>query len=187
MIFTNKYFPKIDSNDQINYLGVDYYSINKPKSYITLENNNYSSSNTYFPSLDYSISETAKNTSSGSDIADVITNDKLKFLGATATHIKSQIDQRSKIRDDHIADLDSKIIECDVGLMNMELWPMFSNPMVERRRADLQNVIQRLEMEKRQEITKCWKDQSPLYKELLETLGEHKNVNRRTKMLSGGF
>jgi hypothetical protein len=42
-------------------------------------------------------------------------------------------------------------------------------------------------MEKRQEITKCWKDQSPLYKELLETLGEHKNVKRRTKMLSGGF
>jgi len=187
MIFTNKYLPKNTSNDQINYLGVDDYSITKSKSYTTLDKNNYSTSNTYFPSLDYSISETAKNTSRGSGIADVITNDKLKFLGATATHIKSQIDQRSKIRDDQMADLDSKIIECDVGIMNLESWPMFSNQMIEKRRADLQNVIQRLEMEKRQEITKCWKDQSPLYKELLETLGEHKNVKRRTKMLSGGF
>jgi hypothetical protein len=171
----------------MNYLRENDYPINKSKSYTSLDKNNYSTNYTFFPSLDYSISETAKHSSSGSDIADVITNDKLKFLGATATHLKSQIDQRLKIRDDHIAELDSKIIECDTGLLNMELWPMFSNPMVEKRRADLQNVIQKLEMEKRQEITKCWKDQSPLYKELLETLGEHKNVKRRTKILSGGF
>jgi len=69
----------------------------------------------------------------------------------------------------------------------MESWPIFSNPIVEKRRADFQNTIQRLELEKRQEVTKCWKDNSPLYKELLETLGEQKNVQRRSKMLSGGL
>ena len=141
----------------------------------------------YVPSLDYTLTAPSNETTSGSDIADVITNDKLKFLGATAKHLKYQIDHRSKIRDDQIADLDTKIMECDVGVMNLESWAMFSNPMVEKRRADLQNVIQRLEMEKRQEVTKCWKDQSPFYKELLETLGEHKNAKRRSKMLSGGF
>ena len=64
----------------------------------------------YFPALDYSISKREKKSHSGSDIADVITNDKLKFLGATAEHLKSQIDQRAKIRDDHVNDLDSMIM-----------------------------------------------------------------------------
>ncbi len=92
-----------------------------------------------------------------------------------------------RLRDDHLADLDKKVMDCDVGLMNMESWAPFSNKMVEKRRADLQNVIQRLEMEKRQEVTRCWKDLSPLYKELLETLGEHKNVERGRRCCLGGF
>ena len=187
MIFTNYDLPKNDQNYQINTLSLDYYVQQKAKSYGGVDNTKYLSGAMYVPSLDYTLTETSNNRSSGSDIADVITNDKLKFLGATAKHLKYQIDHRSKIRDDQIADLDTKIMECDVGVMNLESWAMFSNPMVEKRRADLQNVIQRLEMEKRQEVTKCWKDQSPFYKELLETLGEHKNAKRRSKMLSGGF
>ncbi|MDD3557308.1 MAG: hypothetical protein PHW27_01935 [Melioribacteraceae bacterium] len=183
VIFTKEYLPKLDNYYKPSYIVENNY--NQSKDQNSIENNHVGFS--YFPSLDYSITKSENKSTSGSDIADVITNDKSKFLYATAEHLKSQIEQRSKIRDDHIADLDSKIMECDTALMNMESWPIFSNPMVEKRRADFQNTIQRLELEKRQEVTKCWKDNSPLYKELLETLGEHKNVQRRSKMLSGGF
>jgi len=169
--------PKISEEDRAKYNGSNSYVIPNVSAYAIPEKS-------YFPSLDYSIS---KKPSGGSDIADVITDDKLKFLGTTAQHLKSQIEQRSKIRDDHVEDLDSMIIDCDTGVMNLESWPMFSNQMVEKKRADFKNVIQKLESEKKQEVLKCWKDQSSLYKELLETLGEYKNVQRRSKMLSGGY
>lgn len=183
MIFTNKYLPKLDNYSQTSYIVENNYSQPKDQNSIVEDSLGIS----YFPSLDYSISNKEKMSSSGSDIADVITNDKIKFLGTTANHLKSQIELRSKIRDDHVNDLDSMIMECDTGVMNLESWPMFSNMMVEKKRADFKNVIQKLESEKKQEVLKCWKDQSSLYKELLETLGEYKNVQRRSKMLSGGY
>jgi hypothetical protein len=183
VIFTNKYLPNLDNNDRTNYFVENNY---REPSYVDNQINE-SVGVSYFPSLDYSITKTPVKSSSGSDIADVITNDKIKFLSTTAHHLKSQIEQRSKIRDDHVDDLDSMIMDCDTGVMNLESWPMFSNQMVEKKRADFKNVIQRLESEKKQEVLKCWKDQSSLYKELLETLGEYKNVQRRSKMLSGGY
>ncbi len=44
------------------------------------------------------------------------------------------------------------ISECDTGVMNLESWPMFSNQMVEKKRADFKNSVQRLELEKKKEI-----------------------------------
>ena len=96
----------------------------------------------------------------------------MKFLGTTASHLKSQIEESQDSRDDQVKDLDSMISECDIGVMNLESWPMFSNQMVEKKRADFKTSVQRLELEKKKEILNCWKDQSSLYRELLETLGE---------------
>ncbi len=183
MIFTYKYLPILDNNDRTNYLVENNY---RQPIYVDNQSNE-SIGVSYFPNLGYSNTKTPMKSSSGSDIADVITNDKIKFLSTTAHHLKSQIEQRSKIRDNHVNDLDSMIMDCDTGVMNLESWPMFSNQLVEKKRADFKNVIQRLELEKKQEVLKCWKDQSSLYKELLETLGEYKNVQRRSKMLSGGY
>lgn len=178
MIFNTQYLPKINEEDRARYTASDNYVIPNVSECTIPEKS-------YFPSLDYSITKSSGN-SSGSDIADTITNDKLKFLGTTANHLKSQIEERSRLRDDHINDLDSMISECDVGVMNLESWPMFTNQLVEKKRADFKTSIQRLELEKKKVILNCWKDQSSLYKELLETLGEYKNVQRRSKMLSGG-
>lgn len=183
MMFTNNYLPKNSQEDQTNYLVENNYDQNK----ITDSQINNVVGTYYFPSLDYSISKKENQSSSGTDIADTITNDKLKFLGTTANHLKSQIEERSRLRDDHVNDLDSMINECDTGVMNLESWPMFSNQLVEKKRADFKNCVQRLELEKKKETLNCWKDQSSLYKELLETLGEYKNVQRRSKMLSGGY
>ncbi len=178
LIFNDKYQLKTNDDQRNKYVIENNY-----EPMLDLTSPNIQSS--YFPSLDYTTSQ--KSLSSGSDIADTITNDKLKFLGTTANHLKSQIEERSRLRDDHVKDLDSMINECDVGVMNLESWPMFSNQMVEKKRADFKNSVQRLELEKKKETLNCWKDQSSLYKELLETLGEYKNVQRRSKMLSGGY
>lgn len=179
MIFNYQYLPKISEEDRARYNGLNKYVIPNVSEYAIPETS-------YFPSLDYSISKKDNFSNSGSDIADTITNDKIKFLGTTANHLKSQIEERSRLRDNHVKDLDSMISECGTGVMNLESWPMFSNQMVEKKRADFKNSVQRLELEKKKEILNCWKDQSSLYKELLETLGEYKNVQRRSKMLSGG-
>lgn len=181
MIFNNQYKPKIIEEDRAKYYESNNYIIPCISDYGV----NDSQEKSYFSSLDYTNSQ--KSLKTGYDITDTITNDKLKFLGTTANHLKSQIEQRSKIRDDHIKDLDSMILECDTGVMNLEPWPIFTNQFVEKKRGDLKNTIQRLEFEKKQEVLNCWKDQSSLYKELLKTLGEYKNVQRRSKMLRGGY
>lgn len=180
MIFNTEYLPKISEEDRARYNVSNSYVIPNVSEYAMPEKS-------YFPSLDHSISKKENYSIGGSDIADTITNDKIKFLGTTANHLKSQIEERSRLRDEHVKDLDSMIMDCDTGVMNLESWPMFSNQMVEKKRADFKNVIQKLESEKKQEVLKCWKDQSSLYKELLETLGEYKNVQRRSKMLTGGY
>lgn len=175
MIFNPQYLPKLSQEDSSKYLVSNDYEIPKD-----ISENVSRIEKSYFPSLDYSISK-------NSDIADSITNDKLKFLGTTAYHLKSQIEERSRLRDEHVKDLDSMISECDVGVMNLESWPMFTNQFVEKKRSDFKTNIQRLELEKKKEELNCWKDQSALYKELLQTLGEYKNVQRRSKMLNGGL
>ena len=181
MIFNNQYLPKTDANENSKYYNSKIYVFPIDQNYLV---NNTKSKN-YFPTIESSQSN--NNYKSGSDIADIITNDKLNFLGTSVNHLKSQIEQRSRIRDTQINDLDKMIKECEVGVMNLESWPMFTNQLVEKKRADFKTSIQKLELEKQREQTSCWKDQNTLYKELLETLGEYKNVQRRSKILSGGY
>ncbi|MBK8945340.1 MAG: DUF87 domain-containing protein [Ignavibacteriae bacterium] len=179
MIFNYQYLPKTKEYESIKN--------NDSKNYALPINSNYLINNSKEKNYFSTLETTNKNYKSGTDIADMITNDKLNFLGTTVNHLKSQIEQRSKIRDDQVKDLDKMIRECDVGVMNLESWPMFTNQLVEKKRADFKTSIQKLELEKQKEMLNCWKDQNMLYKELLETLGEYKNVQRRSKMLSGGF
>lgn len=179
MIFNYQYLPKTKEYESIKKNDSKNYGLPINSNYLI----NNSNEKTYFSTLE----STNNNYKSGTDIADMITNDKLNFLGTTVNHLKSQIEQRSKIRDDQVKDLDKMIRECDVGVMNLESWPMFTNQLVEKKRANFKTSIQKLELEKQKEMLNCWKDQNMLYKELLETLGEYKNVQRRSKMLSGGF
>ena len=122
----------------------------------------------------------------GMDISDVITDDKLKLLGATSRLLKSQIMGRSKIRDDNINRLDYVIIQCESYMLQLdETWPPFLNPMADSKRADLSHTVTKLESEKNQEVVKCWNDLVRLYSELIKTLGEYQQLVRRTQLLSG--
>ncbi len=97
MIFTNYGLSKNSQNYQADIPSLDYYLQKNAPSYSPSDNSKSYSGSVYVPSLDYTLSDPSKNGSSGSDIADVITGDKLRFLGASASHLKSQIDERSKI------------------------------------------------------------------------------------------
>lgn len=120
-----------------------------------------------------------------SDISEIVTNDKLKLLGASASMLKSQINKRSKIREKILKHLDYVIFQSDIYLLQLDHWPMFSDPTVDEKRANLSHSIVKLESEKNQEIVKCFNDQVKLYSELMETLGEYQSHIRRTQLLGG--
>ena len=120
------------------------------------------------------------------DITDLITKDKLGFLGASAKLLTKQIETRSTIRDDILNSLDYKINQCSSYLTTLEsIWSEFINPMVEAKRSNLSNMSTRLEMEKNSETARCWSDQVRLQSELLKTLGDYQSVIRRSKLLTG--
>ncbi len=118
------------------------------------------------------------------DIVDVMMQDKLLILRSTTQLLRGLIDNRSQIKQDNIKGLDYKILQCGNYLLDLEMFPFFTNSMVEAKRANLGNAINSLESEKNGEITRCWSDQSRLYQELLTTLAEYRTAIRRSQLLS---
>jgi hypothetical protein len=122
----------------------------------------------------------------GLDISDLVMKDKLKLIGTTASMLKRQIDERSKIRDDNLLSMDYRIMQCESYLDNLDqAWQFLENPMVESKRDNLYHEISNLQNNKLQEAVKCWSDQVRLYSELLTTLGEYQAAIRRFKLLEG--
>ena len=121
----------------------------------------------------------------GQDIVDIMTQDKLIVLRATAELLKQLIDSRSQIREDNVASLDTKVLQCENYILDLDVFPAFSNSMVEAKRGNLGHSIAKLESEKNGEIAKCWSDQAGLYQELLTTLAEYRAAIRRSQLLSG--
>jgi len=123
----------------------------------------------------------------GQDIAGVMSQDKLLILRSTMQLLRGLIDNRSQIKQDNVAGLDNKILQCGNYLLDLDVWPAFSNGMVEGKRANLGNAINRLESEKNNEMSRCWSDQSRLYQELLSTFSEYRAAVRRSQLLSGEY
>ena len=123
----------------------------------------------------------------GQDIADVMIQDKLMILRSTMQLLRYLIDNRSQIQKDNVASLDHKILQCGNYLLDLDVWPVFSNGMVEAKRANLSHAINGLESEKNGEMTRCWSDQVRLYQELLGTFAEYRAAMRRSQLLSGVY
>jgi len=142
--------------------------------------------NNYLPAGSESLNSMIHDTKTyGLDITDLIFQDKLKLLGTTASHLKYQIDTRLKLLNTNLSYIDDGILKCENYLVSIEALPMFTNPMVESKRANLSHEIAKLESEKRQEIVRCWSDQVRLYMDLLQTLGEYQTVKRRSYIVNG--
>ena len=104
---------------------------------------------------------------------------------ANISQLRQLIDDRTNIRDNNIYSIDYKIMQCRNYLLEMETWPIFSNSMVEAKRANLGHTITKLESERGMEVSKCWNDKVRLYQELLKTLGDYKSQMRKTSLLTG--
>ena len=75
----------------------------------------------------------------GQDIVDIMTQDKLIVLRATAELLKQLIDSRSQIREDNVASLDTKVLQCENYILDLDVFPAFSNSMVEAKRSGLKD------------------------------------------------
>jgi hypothetical protein len=141
----------------------------------------------YSPFEQQSLDSVIENTQpQGHDIADVMIQDKLLMLRSTMQLLRYLIDDRSRIRDDNMTNLNNRVLQCESYVVNLEdIWPAFGHPMVEAKKANLSHAVNGLESEKNQEMTRCWSDQAPLYQELLTTIGEYRAAMRRSQLLSG--
>ena len=122
----------------------------------------------------------------GQDIADVMIQDKLLMLRSTMQLLRYLIDNRSRIRDDNMTNLNNIVVHCESYVVKLEdIFSPFGNAMVEAKKANLSHAVNGLESEKNQEMTRCWSDQARLYQELLTTIGEYRAAMRRSQLLSG--
>jgi hypothetical protein len=119
------------------------------------------------------------------NIAESIMSDKLLLQSANIELLKQLINKRTKIKQDNIMNIDHRIQQCRIYLVELEDWSVFSNSLVESKRSNLGSSISRMESEKCQESSRCWNDQVRLYQELLKTMGEYRAVHRRNSLLSG--
>ncbi len=121
----------------------------------------------------------------GLDVTDLIMQDKTRLISTTARLLRHQIDARTNLMNDNLKYIDDKIVKCDSYLLQLDGLPYFGNKLVDSRRTNLSNEITRLESDKRRELVDAWSDKVRLYSELMQSLGEHQNIIRRTQLLSG--
>ena len=117
------------------------------------------------------------------DIADMMSGDKLRWHRAASSLLRKQIKSRYEIYKNIITNLDYRIVQCESYQLQLESIPMFANPLVESKRANLSNMVNKMESEKTDEIRKHWSDQVKLYSELLNVLGEYQSSLRRSQIL----
>ena len=119
------------------------------------------------------------------DITDLIFRDKADLMSATARMIQSQINARTTMMNENIAELDERIVAADNYRLEIENISDFVSPLVESRRASLSNEASRLEAEKRKELVSWWGDTIKLYSELMNILGDYRALSRKSELLRG--
>jgi hypothetical protein len=140
----------------------------------------------YWPACSDSLESAIHDTKTyGLDVTDLIMQDKTRIISTTARLLRHQIDARTNLMNDNLKYIDDKILKCGAYLHQLDSLPYFGNKLVDSRRSNLSNEITRLESEKRKEVVSSWGDKVRLYSDLMQSLGEHQNIIRRTQLLSG--
>ena len=146
----------------------------------------FSPQNNYWPSCSDTLEAAIHDTKTyGLDVTDLIMQDKTRIISTTARLLRHQIDARTNLMNDNLKYIDDKIVKCGAYLHHLDSLPYFGNKLVDSRRSNLSNEITRLESEKRKEVVSSWSDKVRLYSDLMQSLGEHQNIIRRTQLLSG--
>ena len=111
------------------------------------------------------------------DFVKGLISDKTKFAGIAAHSLSGLIDERYRIREKNLAQIDYDI--CHGITLLYELLPWAQLGGFEKQRQTLDIVLFGLEREKRMEDVSCWRDVSRVQQEFVTALADYAGAARR--------
>jgi hypothetical protein len=111
-------------------------------------------------------------------------SDKTRYAGIAAHSLHGLIDDRFRIREKNLAQIDYDI--CHAVTLLYELLPSIRLGGTERQRQTLSMALFGLEREKRMEDVSCWRDISQVQQEFVTARAEYAAAARREGLFQGG-
>lgn len=109
---------------------------------------------------------------------------KLAILNAAIEQVATEVEEREKLRDRTLHDIDKAI--CEQKELLYQVAPHGSSPFTigdSKRRSSIEKELSTLEAEQRRETTAAWKDIANLKKELRALLREEAEEKRRQEVI----
>ena len=107
------------------------------------------------------------------------------FLAKTAEEILELIQERVQLKYENIRRMDYDSCRIGTRLLQMEPWPLGSNPNIDRMRSGLEQELLAFEKEKRMEEVACWRDVCRTCSELREAVRELFDEDQRQRLVGG--
>ena len=117
------------------------------------------------------------------DFLEEILTEKLTFLREILCDIDRQMHGREALRKDLLERMDYWDAYLGTKLLEIEPWGMGSHKGMDQRRTKLEQEVEALKREKREETRGCWQDIALLKKERRQFYHEYRNALRRMKVL----
>ena len=112
---------------------------------------------------------------------------KRRLLNKTIEDIVTLIEEREKIRDRNIYQIDKDICEVHTRMLNLPRERYIVNPDTEKMYHTLQQQVMRSYGEQRAEEISCWRDVTRLKSDLREPVKELEQEKRKQSLLLGGY
>jgi len=112
---------------------------------------------------------------------------KRRLLNKTIEDIVTLIEEREKIRDRNIYQIDKDICEVHTRMFNLPGQRYQLNPDIEKMYHTLQQQVMRSYGEQRAEAISCWRDVTRLKSDLREPVKELEQEKRKQSLLLGGY
>jgi len=135
-------------------------------------------------SLEHKVEEPAKTKAptQGGFLTDIIT-DKISFLRQILNEIDTQINNRETLKDSIVHKIDTGICYLRTKLYEIESWELGRNRNIDSRRSNIEQELEALENQKRDETRQSWRDIALLKKEHRQFFHEYRNALRRVKVI----
>lgn len=114
---------------------------------------------------------------------DDILLDKITFLRQILDEINTQMKDRDSLKHKIHNKIDYGICYIQTKLYETDPWGIGNNREIDTRRSKLENELEALKKQKRDEARECWRDISNLKKEHRQFFHEYRNSLRRVKVI----
>jgi hypothetical protein len=110
---------------------------------------------------------------------------KRESLTDSAKGLLEQIYERQAIRDKNFYEIDKRIGRANSIIETLDIFPLGSLPVVDKRKAIIEKELMGFEQERRFEEVACWRDISRLKTQLLEFKAQINSQANRERLLYG--